>query len=408
MRPAVVPAPTRRSVTTNRPTSLRRRRDTAGPRSADLVRVVIAPDCFTGTLDAVAAAQALAAGWTDIAPGDSLEVVPMSDGGPGFLDALLPTLGGEPTAIEVSDPLGRPVEAQVLVSGRTAWVESAQACGLGRLSPAGRDPRRTTTTGVGQLLAHVATLGVDRCIVGLGGSGTNDGGAGAWAALGAEPAAALAAGGAALADLDAGRLRPPGTPAYRLVLATDVDIPLLGPSGASAMFGPQKGADAAAVAELEAALTRWADAVEPAVGRAGLRRAPGAGAAGGLGFGLLALGGERVVGAAAVADELGLAGRIASADVVVTGEGHLDVGSLRGKVVSAVARLAQEAGVPCVVVAGQVSVGDRQSASRGIDATYAVRDLAGSAEAAIASGAVGVQAAARLVARDWSPGAVRR
>jgi glycerate kinase len=177
---------------------------------------------------------------------------------------------------------------------------------------------------------------------------------------------------------------------------------LLGPNGAAAVFGPQKGADRAAVLDLDDALRLWADRVERAVGVAGLRDRPGAGAGGGLGFGLLALGGERRGGFGVVAAAVGLRGRIDAADLVVTGEGRFDGSSLRGKVPAGVARLAQEAGVPCVVVAGQAEVGRREAAAAGIDDVVTAAEVAGSAEAALRSGAGAVEAAAARAARAWS------
>ncbi|HWA67457.1 MAG TPA: glycerate kinase, partial [Mycobacteriales bacterium] len=188
----------------------------------------------------------------------------------------------------------------------------------------------------------------------------------------------------------------------RLVAATDVDNPLLGLHGATAVYGPQKGADQAAVMSLDAALERWADAVEPLVGQAGLRDRPGAGAAGGLGFGLFALGAERESGADLVMTHVGLSDAIDGADLVVTGEGRFDATSLRGKVAAAVAQRAQAAGVPCVVAAGQAQVGKRDSSANGFDEVWSVADLVGSAEAALAAGAAGVRMLGAAVARAWS------
>ncbi|MGB8650206.1 MAG: glycerate kinase, partial [Mycobacteriales bacterium] len=249
------------------------------------MRVLLAPDCFAGTLSADQAAQALAAGWRGVRPHDELVLLPMSDGGPGFLDALP---GTRVTAL-VEDPLARPVLASFHLDGTTAYVESAQAAGLHLLDPADRDPTVTTTYGVGQLVAAAVGAGASRVVVGLGGTATNDGGAGLLAALGVQRAdvagARLAPGGLALAS--AARLA--GDPLrVDLVAATDVDNPLLGPGGASRVFGPQKGASAEQVAALDAALAHWADLLEAHLGVAA-RDLPGAGAAGGLGFALLAL-----------------------------------------------------------------------------------------------------------------------
>jgi glycerate kinase len=241
---------------------------------------------------------------------------------------------------------------------------------------------------------------VRQVVVGLGGTATNDGGAGMWAALGAQPEERLAGGGAALAGLT--EVLPPHPVPVSLVAATDVDNPLLGPNGASAVYGPQKGADRETVLDLDDALRRWADLVEARTGEPGLRDRPGAGAAGGLGFGLLAIGASVASGFTIVADAVGLAAAIQEADLVVTGEGSLDAQSLRGKVVVGVARLAQEAGVPCVVVAGRAEVGRRDAAAAGVDDIEAVADLLGSAEAARAAGASGVEQAAAVLARRWA------
>jgi glycerate kinase len=221
-----------------------------------------------------------------------------------------------------------------------------------------------------------------------------------WAALGAEPAELLRGGGLALNGLDLVSLpRPLGV---RLVAATDVDNPLLGLHGASAAYGPQKGADRAAVMALDIALEHWADLVEAKTGLAGVRHAGGAGAAGGLGFGLLALGGERVSGIDLVMGAVGLQEKVDGADLVVTGEGRFDATSLRGKVAAGVARIAQQAGVPCVVAAGQASVGVRDAAASGIDEVFSVAQLLGSVDAAMAAGTAGVRELGRQVARSWS------
>jgi glycerate kinase len=347
-----------------------------------VMRVLVAPDSFGGTLSAVEAAAAIAAGWRDAAPGDEVDVLPMSDGGPGFVDVLAASLDGRLVPVEVDGPLRQSVAAQILVAGETAYVESAQACGLHLVPPAERDPTRTSTYGVGQLIRAAIEQDVRRIVVGLGGSGTNDGGRGAWEVLGDHPI-------------------PPG---IALIAATDVDTPLLGPNGASAVFGPQKGADRAMVLDLDDRLRAWADEVEERLHWPGIRDRPGAGAAGGLGFALDAWGAERTAGFEIVAAALGLAARIEAADLVVTGEGAFDSQSLRGKVPAGVAQAAQAAGVPCLVIAGRVEVGRRDAAAAGIEASYAVADLLGSPAAAVGAGADGVRATAASVARIWSGG----
>jgi len=363
------------------------------------MRVLVAPDSFGGTLTAPEAADAIAAGWRQAVPAAHLDLVPLSDGGPGFVDVLATSLDGQRRVVDTRGPLGDPVAASLLVVDDTGYVESAQVAGLHLLGTERLDPRRASTYGVGELIA-AAIPGIHRVVVGLGGTATNDGGAGMWAALGAQPADRLAAGGAGLAELT--EVLPPHPLPLTLVAATDVDNPLLGPNGASAVYGPQKGADRAAVLDLDDALRRWADLVETRTAQPGLRERAGAGAAGGLGFGLIALGAAVVSGFGVVADAVGLADRVAGADLVVTGEGSLDGQSLRGKVVVRVARAAQEAGIPCVVIAGRSDVGNREAAAAGIDDIQSVAGLLGSREAALAAGADGVRQAAATLARRWA------
>jgi glycerate kinase len=331
------------------------------------VRVVLAPDCFTGTLTALEAAEALAAGWRRARPADELLTVPLADGGPGFLDALP---GTRVTAL-VQDPLGRPTLGGFVLDGATAYVESAQAAGLHLLDPSERDPGVTTTYGVGQLVRAAVAAGATCVVVGLGGSGTNDGGRGFLEALG-----------------DA---RP------ELVLASDVDNPLLGPDGATRVFGPQKGATD--LDALEARMAAWADELEARLG-VRVRDAPGAGAAGGLGFALLALGAERVPGFQVVADAVGLPELVAGADLVVTGEGSLDGQSVRGKVVGSVAALAQEHGVPCVAVAGRVLLGRREAGAAGLAETLSLVEH--DPERALTEAGSVVSEVAERLARGWA------
>ena len=366
------------------------------------MRVLLAPDCFGGTLTAAQAAEAMAAGWRAARPGDELVLVPLSDGGPGFLDCL----PGERHLVVVQGPLGDPVPAAFLLAGDTAWVESAQACGLHLTDR--RDPTTTTSYGVGQLVQAAVELGARRVVVGLGGTATNDGGAGLLAALGLQAldgsGAPVPPGGLALAR--AARLT--GTPVLtgsflldgvELVAATDVDAPLLGPYGATAQFGPQKGATPQQVRELEVALAHWVHLVERHL-RVQVRHLPGAGAAGGLGAALLALGATRVPGLQLVAGALGLASQVASADLVVTGEGAFDATSLSGKVVSGVAEATQQEAVPCLVIAGRVEVGYRQAAAAGVEATYDLTELTG--ERALADPRGALQEVAHRVACQWS------
>jgi len=385
------------------------------------VDVLIAPDCFTGTLSAGQAADAMAEGWRRGAPHDELTLLPLSDGGPGFLEVLSRALGGTNVSATVADPLGRPVPAVILVvdtaGRRTAYLESAQACGLHLLAGRERNPMVTTTYGVGELVDAAVRQGATRVVVGLGGSGTNDGGAGLLAALGAGDPDVLAAGGARLAELEDDALEGLGAVRQRLqgielVLATDVDSPLLGFHGASAVFGPQKGATPEMAQQLESALGRLTEVVGTAVPPARdlltgqeLRRdrEPGAGAAGGLGYGLLLLGGHRVSGVQAVLEAVGFESLAQVTDLVVTGEGTFDWQSLRGKVVAGVAQAALACAKPVVVIAGQVLVGRRETMELGVSGTYAVAESPEQVSAALADPAGTLSVRATRVARTWSP-----
>ena len=284
------------------------------------MRVVVCPDKFAGTLSAVEAAEAIAEGWLRSRPNDEVTQIPLADGGPGFLEVLHANLGGQFHPVQVQDPLGRPVDAQWLEHNGTAYIEAAQANGLALLAPEERDPLRTSSFGVGELIAAAA---MPQIVVGLGGSATNDGGRGAFEALA-------------------------GQPVDGLLLATDVDSPLLGPHGATYGFAPQKGARPDQLPALEQRMQDWAQQ-DPE-----LAQAPGAGAAGGLGYGLMLLGGRRVSGIEIVAEAVGLARACAEADLVITGEGKFDWQSLHGKVASGVLAAAGE--TPVVVLAGTVDV----------------------------------------------------
>ncbi|TCP55088.1 glycerate kinase [Tamaricihabitans halophyticus] len=374
------------------------------------MRVVVAPDCFTGTLTAAEAAEAIAAGWLARAPGDELIKRPLADGGPGFIDVLHAALGGIRHSLRVSGPLGNSVTAEWLEHDGTAYLESAQAVGLHLVERADRAAGclRTGSRGVGELLLAAKEAGAHTAVVGLGGSASTDGGAGMLAALGAAPldadGAELGSGGAALADC--ARLAGPAPAGalpvlgMRLVLASDVENPLLGTHGAAQVFGPQKGADAEAVERLEVGLTRYAEVL--AAAGAQVQDRAGAGAAGGLGAGLLALGADRISGAAFVRERTGLDAELTKAELVLTGEGSFDWQSLRGKLITAVAAGAAERGVPCLVLAGQVSVGRREAGAVGVDTAYAVAEHAGSAEAALADPVGTLRALAGDVAGQWS------
>jgi len=357
------------------------------------MRVLIAPDKFAGTLTAVEAAEAMADGWRRHAPADVLDLAPMADGGPGFVDVLHAALGGTVLAVTVSGPHGTPVPATVLLVEDTAYVESAQACGVHLLD----GPAETASTvGVGELLVAALEAGATRVVVGLGGSGTNDGGAGLLAALGATGAPTDGAAGLPAVtgtDLAPARARVAGV---ELVAASDVDNPLTGLFGATKTFGPQKGISEDRIAVVDGWLEGWAAATDR---RTSLQK--GAGAAGGLGFALLLLGATRAPGIALVTDAVGLPARARAADLVVTGEGAFDFSSRSGKVPYGVAEVAGEAVRPCVALAGQVLVGSREMRALGIESAYSLVDLVGE-DRAFADPAGALADLAERVARTWS------
>ena len=329
------------------------------------MRVVIAPQEFKGSLTAVEAASAIQAGVATVYPEAVIDSAPVADGGPGTVEAIVHAARGRTSIARVDGPLGDPVDARWgrIDEGRTAVIEMAAASGLTLLRQDELDPRRASTHGTGQLIRHALDAGVERMLIGVGGSATNDGGAGMAEALGAvfldEQGQRLAPGGAALAGLasiDTDQLDARLADVEMTVLC-DVQNPLLGPEGASAIYGPQKGADPACVAELDRALANlaaiWERDLEARVGDV-----PGAGAAGGLAAGLMAFCGATLQsGFAAVSEAVRLPERIARADLVITGEGRLDTQSAYGKTVAGVAELAQTADVPCLAIAGLIEGG---------------------------------------------------
>ncbi|QMU73731.1 glycerate kinase [Streptacidiphilus sp. P02-A3a] len=344
--------------------------------------VVVAPDKFKGSLSAAEAAERIAAGIRRAAPGTEVRTLPVADGGEGTVLAAL-AAGYRRIEATVSGPTGEPVRALLAVRDRTAVVEAAQASGLTLLPGGVPAPLTAGSYGTGQLIARALELGCDRIVLGLGGVACTDGGAGMAQALGASlrdrDGAELRPGGAALhglAALDLGVL-PKTLAGAEVVIAGDVDNPLLGERGAPAVYGPQKGASPAQVAELDAALAHWADAVGAATGT-DLRATPGAGAAGGLGFGAMALLGARMrPGIGLLLDLLGFDQAVRGARLVVTGEGCLDVQTLHGKAPAGVAAAATGAGVPVAAVAGLLELTEAQWRGAGFVAAYALADLAG-------------------------------
>jgi glycerate kinase len=366
------------------------------------MRILVAPDCFTGSLTAAEAASSITTGWSQTWPGDDFITIPMSDGGPGFIDSVCIALGATRVPCIVLDPLGREVPAEFALLGERAWIESAQACGLAHLALTDRNPAKTSTYGVGQLIDVAIKSGAREITIGLGGSGTNDAGAGAIAALGAVADAPLDKGGYPLRevskiDLSGAISRLEGT---RLTIASDVDNPLLGLRGASAIFGPQKGASEELVMQLEGSLEHFAkvcgrreDGKDPAV-------ALGAGAAGGLGYGLMLLGAVRISGIEAIMDMLNINDAINDVDLVITGEGCLDDQSLHGKVIAGIAARAVKQGKPVVAVAGQVRLGKREASAAGIDSAYSMSELVGKEES-MAKPQETLTALAARIATTW-------
>jgi len=342
-----------------------------------VAHVLVAPDKFKGSLPASGVAEHVAAGLERARPATAVVCTPVADGGDGTLDAALAS-GYRRVPVTVHGPTGERVEAAIAVSGRTAVVELAAASGL-VLLPAGRtDPLGASSRGTGELLRAALGEGCTELMLGAGGSACTDGGAGMLQALGAalldDRGAEIAPGGAALAGLATVDLRGLDTrlAGVRLVLASDVDNPLLGPRGAAAVYAPQKGATPEQVAELEAALAHWAGLVDGA----GAQLA-GAGAAGGVGYAALTvLGAERRPGIDVVLELVGFADALQSASLVITGEGSLDEQTLSGKAPAGVAAAARAAGVPCVAVCGRCELDAAALRGAGIDAAYALTDVA--------------------------------
>lgn len=368
-------------------------------------RVLIAPQSFKGSADAVAVAAAIARGIRRAWPAATTVELPLADGGEGTVHALVRATGGELRHARVHDPLLREIDAEwgVLGDRTTAVVEMAAANGLPLLRDDERDPRITSTRGTGELILAAAMSGAHRIIVGIGGSATNDGGAGMARAFGYRffdrAGRELPEGGAALAQLT----RIDGQTDPRLIraaidVACDVRNPLLGPEGASAIFGPQKGATPQMVRELDAALTVYADVVERHVGR-NVRDVPGAGAAGGLGAGLVAFLDARLVsGARLVLDAVGFERLMDGATLVITGEGRIDGQSVYGKLTQAVTAVASAHGVPVAAVAGMVGAGHEALRDAGVVRIETLADTVAEREAAMRDPLPRIEAAAARLA----------
>ena len=349
------------------------------------MRVLVAPDKFRGTLTARQAAEAIESGWLRERPEDVLDLVPLADGGEGTLEALVPPDAGRRLRRRVTGPLGSAIEAEAGIRDGIGVVEMARASGLDLVGTDHRDPVHATTRGTGELMAAVLAEGVSSLLVCLGGSATNDGGVGMAVALGGRfldgQRNEVPDGGGSLLQLASIDVRPvlDAVRKVEVVAVTDVDNPLCGPAGASAVFGPQKGAGPDEVLLLDRALRHLAAVAEHDLGVDRSQEA-GAGAAGGLGFGLLAFAGARLrPGVEVVMDAVGFEERIDGADLVITGEGSLDEQSLRGKVPAGVLRAAQAAGVPTAIFCGVATVQPEGAVVRSLVARVGLETAMGDA-----------------------------
>ncbi|MEB8680393.1 glycerate kinase [Cronobacter malonaticus] len=374
-----------------------------------LKKIVIAPDSFKESLSAMDVAKAIEAGFREIYPQAHYVCVPMADGGEGTVEAMVAATGGQIITTPVTAPLGNKVDGffGLLGDGETAVVEMAAASGLHLVPAAQRDPRITTSYGTGELILAALERGVKAIIIGIGGSATNDGGAGMMQALGARfldgEGHELAPGGAALAGLarlDLSALDP-RLAQVSVTVACDVDNPLCGEKGASAVFGPQKGATPAMVTELDAALRCFGEQLEAVTGKT-IISAPGAGAAGGMGAALLGmLNAQLRPGIEIVIESLGLAQAVRDADLVITGEGRLDSQSIHGKTPIGVARVAKQFQRPVVAIAGSLTPDYQIVHEHGIDAAFSVIDRIVTLQEALDDAERNLRVTARNVAALW-------
>ena len=346
-------------------------------------KILLVPDSFKGTLSSRQVCQVMAGQLRRFFPQAQVKSIPVADGGEGSVEAFLAAAGGERRTRTVTGPFGEPVEAfyGVLGDGRTAVIEMAACAGL-PLAEGRLNPERATTYGVGELLLAAKEAGCTKAILGLGGSCTNDGGAGAAAALGAKftraDGAAFLPTGGTLGEIAALDVSPvaQALQGMELTAMCDIDNPLYGEAGAAAVFAPQKGADAAMVARLDAGLRHLGQVSARCLGR-DFSHLPGAGAAGGLGFGMAAFCGAQLrMGIDAVLDAVGFDSLLPGTDMVFTGEGKIDSQSARGKVVSGVAARCRKAGVPVVAVVGQIGQGFEGMYQQGLTAVFSINRAA--------------------------------
>lgn len=376
-------------------------------KDVNVMRIVVAPDSFKGSLSAVAVAKAIEEGVLAVFPAAEVKKVPIADGGEGTVEALVLATGGRVVEENVTGPLGDKVTAcwGLLGDGETAVIEMAAASGLTLVPKDKRDPRITTTYGTGELVKAALDRGIRKLIIGIGGSATNDGGTGLARALGVRFLDAagneLPAGGAALASLariDLAGLDP-RLKDTKIMVACDVDNPLCGPRGASAVYGPQKGATPDMVAELDAALAKYAEVARAATGR-DVATHPGAGAAGGLGVGLMYFTGATLrPGVEIVLEATGFAALVREADLVITGEGNTDFQTAHGKAPVGVAKVAKLFGVPTVCLSGGLGKGADDVLAQGIDGLMSIVPHPMALEECMASAAGLISAAAARLCR---------
>lgn len=379
------------------------------------MKIIIAPDSFKDSLSAEGVAQAIAEGLAHVWPQARLIQCPMADGGEGTVASILAACHGELRSHTVRGPLGGAVEAHWgwLADSHTAIIEMAEASGLQRVPPAQRDACTSSTYGTGELIRAALDAGARRVILAIGGSATNDGGAGAMQALGVQlfdaHHQALAPGGLALAQLARISLEQldPRLAHVRFEIAADVNNPLCGAHGASAIFGPQKGANAQQVEHLDAALGHFADHCAKVLPN-DVRDEPGSGAAGGLGFAAKAfLGAQFRAGVEVVAELVGLDQAVRGADLVITGEGRFDAQTLRGKTPFGVARIARQHNVPVIVIAGTLGEGYEQMYAHGVDAAFALPSGQMSLEQACSEAPRLLRERAADIARLWRLAALK-
>lgn len=378
------------------------------------MKVVVAPDKFRGSLSAPQAAQAIEDGLRRVQPDADVRRVPVADGGDGTVDAAV-VAGFRAVEVTVVGPIGEPVTAVFALKGTTAVIEMAEASGLRRLpsGPSARTALSAGSYGTGQLITAALDAGADRVVLGVGGSASTDGGVGLASALGARfldrAGQALAPGGGSLLDLasiDVSGLDP-RLAGIDLILATDVDNPLVGEHGAAHVYAPQKGADPAAVSRLDDALRNLAAVVTDMTGR-DVGSMPGAGAAGGIGATAVALLGATLSsGSEILLEMLGLTDLVSGAALVITGEGSLDAQSLRGKAPHGVAQVGVAHGVPVVAVAGRVEVEPGELAGAGIDRAYSLAEVEDDPARRMTHAAELLTRLAEQVARDWLAEPVR-